>query len=52
VELELQMQCDTRFKHRFGAQTLRFLQLHPKVRQLQLMLNEVLAAQEGRCRYR
>ena len=28
------MQRDTSFKHRLGAQTLRFLQLHPKVRQL------------------
>jgi predicted transposase YdaD len=34
VKLELQMQRDTSFKHRLGAQTLRFLQLHPKVRQL------------------
>jgi hypothetical protein len=51
VKLELQMQRDTRFKHRLGAQTLRFLQLHPKVRhlgparlprQLQLVLDEVI----------
>jgi predicted transposase YdaD len=51
VKLELQMQRDTRFKHRLGAQTLRFLQLHPKVRhlgparlprQLQLVIDEVI----------
>jgi predicted transposase YdaD len=51
VKLELQMQRDTRFKHRLGAQTLRFLQLHPKVRhlgparlprQLQLVLDDVI----------
>ena len=51
VKLELQMQRDTRFKHRLGAETLRFLQLHPKVRhlgparllrQLQLVLDEVI----------
>jgi len=51
VKLELQMQRDTRFKHRLGVQTLRFLQLHPKVRhlsparlprQLQLVLDEVI----------
>jgi predicted transposase YdaD len=51
VKLELQMQRDTRFKHRLGAQTLRFLQLHPKVRhlgpaqlprELQLVLDEVI----------
>jgi predicted transposase YdaD len=55
VKLELQMQRDTRFKHRLGAQTLRFLQLHPKVRhrrlnlgparlprQLQLVMDEVI----------
>jgi predicted transposase YdaD len=38
VKLELQMQRDTRFKHRLGAQTLRFLQLHPKVRHLQVVV--------------
>jgi predicted transposase YdaD len=38
VKLELQMQRDTRFKHRLGAQTLRFLQLHPKVRHLRLVV--------------
>ena len=38
VKLELQMQRDTRFKHRLGAQTLRFLQLHPKVRHLRVVV--------------
>jgi predicted transposase YdaD len=38
VKLELQMQRDTCFKHRLGAQTLRFLQLHPKVRHLQVVV--------------
>jgi len=38
VKLELQMQRDTRFKHRLGAQTLRFLQLHPVVRHLRLVV--------------
>jgi predicted transposase YdaD len=38
VTLELQMQRDTRFKHRLGAQTLRFLQLHPKVRHLRVVV--------------
>jgi hypothetical protein len=42
VKLELQMQRDTRFKHRLGAQTLRFLQLHPKVRHLRVEVDEVL----------
>jgi predicted transposase YdaD len=32
------MQRDTRFKHRLGAQTLRFLQLHPKVRHLRVVV--------------
>jgi predicted transposase YdaD len=38
VKLELQMQRDTRFKHRLGAQTLRFLQLHPMVRHLRVVV--------------
>jgi predicted transposase YdaD len=38
VKLELQMQRDPGFKHRLGAQTLRFLQLHPKVRHLRLVV--------------
>jgi len=38
VKLELQMQRDTSCKHRLGAQTLRFLQLHPKVRHLQVLV--------------
>ena len=38
VKLELQMQRNTRFKHRLGAQTLRFLQLHPKVRHLRVVV--------------
>jgi predicted transposase YdaD len=38
VKLELQMQRDTRFKHRLGAQTLRFLQLHPEVRHLRVVV--------------
>jgi predicted transposase YdaD len=38
VKLELHMQRDTRFKHRLGAQTLRFLQLHPKVRHLRVVV--------------
>jgi predicted transposase YdaD len=51
VKLELQMQRDPGFKHRLGAQTLRFLQLHPMVRhlgpaqlprELQLVLDEVI----------
>ena len=51
VKLELQMHSKPGFKHRLGAQTLRFLQLHPKVRhlgparlprQLQLVLDEVI----------
>ena len=55
VKLELQMQAKPGFKHRLGAQTLRFLQLHPKVphrrlnlgparlpRQLQLVMDDVI----------
>ena len=38
VKLELQMQRNTRFKHRLGAQTLRFLQIHPKVRHLRVVV--------------
>jgi len=38
VKLELQMLRDPSFKHRLGAQTLRFLQLHPKVRHLQVVV--------------
>jgi predicted transposase YdaD len=38
VKLELQMQRDPGFKHRLGAQTLRFLQLHPKVRHLRVVV--------------
>jgi len=51
VKLELQMHAKPGFKHRLGAQTLRFLQLHPKVRHLgparlprllQLVMDEVI----------
>jgi predicted transposase YdaD len=55
VKLELQMQAKPGFKHRLGAQTLRFLQLHPKVphrrlnlgparlpRLLQLVMDDVI----------
>jgi predicted transposase YdaD len=38
VKLELQMHSKPGFKHRLGAQTLRFLQLHPKVRHLQVVV--------------
>ena len=38
VKLELQMQRNTRFKHRLGAQTLRFLRIHPKVRHLRVVV--------------
>ena len=38
VKLELQMQRDPGFKHRLGAQTLRFLQLHPKVCHLRVVV--------------
>ena len=38
VKLELQMQRDPGFKHRLGAQTLRFLQLHPMVRHLRVVV--------------
>ena len=38
VKLELQMQRDTRCKHRLGAQTLRFLQLHSKVCHLRVVV--------------
>jgi predicted transposase YdaD len=38
VKLELQMHAKPGFKHRLGAQTLRFLQLHPKVRHLRVVV--------------
>ena len=38
VKLELQMHSKPGFKHRLGAQTLRFLQLHPKVLHLQVVV--------------
>jgi predicted transposase YdaD len=38
VKLELQMHSKPGFKHRLGAQTLRFLQLHPKVQHLQVVV--------------
>ena len=38
LKLELQMHSKPGFKHRLGAQTLRFLQLHPKVRHLQVVV--------------
>jgi Uncharacterized conserved protein len=38
VKLELQMHSKPGFKHRLGAQTLRFLQLHPKVRHLAVVV--------------
>jgi predicted transposase YdaD len=38
VKLELQMHAKPGFKHRLGAQTLRFLQLHPMVRHLRVVV--------------
>jgi predicted transposase YdaD len=38
VKLELQMHAKPGFKHRLGAQTLRFLQLHPKLRHLRVVV--------------
>jgi predicted transposase YdaD len=38
VKLELQMHAKPGFKHRLGAQTLRFLQLHPKVCHLRVVV--------------
>ncbi len=38
VKLELQMHSKPGFKHRLGAQTLRFLQLHPQVQFLEILV--------------
>jgi predicted transposase YdaD len=44
VKLELQMHAKPGFMHRLGAQTLRFLQLHPKVRHPQVVVVCPIAA--------